>query len=228
MPCAVRRHAQLTRCPHRFNFDAVREEGGSSSILNSASKQDLIKQLHEILKPFLLRRMKVDVENLPPKKEYLLYAPLSQMQKEMYDSFVDKSFRRRLLELHTGLSFDEMAAVDDDIVRWADDRANKGGKVAKREWALARVRARHVADQKHSTATVQDSVDDSLSVSERSRNRVRQAKKNVSYGDETESEFTRRMEEGGHSPGAEDVLRPRSAAELKLEARKALIRQGRE
>ncbi|KAI9439191.1 SNF2-family ATP dependent chromatin remodeling factor snf21 [Lactarius indigo] len=47
----------------------------------------LIHKLHEILRPFLLRRLKVDVErSLPPKKEYVLYAPLTERQREVYDA----------------------------------------------------------------------------------------------------------------------------------------------
>jgi ATP-dependent DNA helicase len=50
--------------------------------------------LHEILRPFLLRRLKVDVERtLPPKKEYVLYAPLSERQCEVYDAVVKGSIR---------------------------------------------------------------------------------------------------------------------------------------
>ena len=54
----------------------------------------LIHKLHDILRPFLLRRLKVDVERtLPPKKEYVLYAPLSQRQREVYDAVVKGSLR---------------------------------------------------------------------------------------------------------------------------------------
>lgn len=54
----------------------------------------LIHKLHEILRPFLLRRLKVDVERaLPPKKEYVLYAPLSKRQREVYDAVVKGSLR---------------------------------------------------------------------------------------------------------------------------------------
>ncbi|KAJ3500140.1 hypothetical protein NLJ89_g9922 [Agrocybe chaxingu] len=56
-----------------------------SSLPTSQSSQ-IISTLHAILKPFLLRRLKVDVEmSLPPKKEYVLYAPLSIRQREAYD-----------------------------------------------------------------------------------------------------------------------------------------------
>lgn len=53
--------------------------------------------LHAILKPFLLRRVKADVEKLLPKKrEYILYAPLTPMQRELYQAILDGSSRRYL------------------------------------------------------------------------------------------------------------------------------------
>jgi len=58
----------------------------------------IIDSLHAILKPFLLRRLKVDVETtLPPKKEYVLYAPLSAVQREAYTRVIDGTLRQYLL-----------------------------------------------------------------------------------------------------------------------------------
>lgn len=55
----------------------------------------MIKVLHEILTPFLLRRVKTDVVlDLPKKREYLLYAPMTCFQKELYDAVL----RRELEE----------------------------------------------------------------------------------------------------------------------------------
>ena len=43
----------------------------------------VITKLHSILKPFLLRRVKSDVENsLPGKKEFVLYAQMTQQQQD--------------------------------------------------------------------------------------------------------------------------------------------------
>jgi ATP-dependent DNA helicase len=56
------------------------------------AKNGLVSKLHEILKPFLLRRVKADVEHsLPLKQEILLYAPLTAMQRKVQDSIVNKS-----------------------------------------------------------------------------------------------------------------------------------------
>lgn len=42
--------------------------------------------------------MKVDVEtDLPPKKEYVLYAPLSERQRELYDAIVGGGLRELLV-----------------------------------------------------------------------------------------------------------------------------------
>ncbi|TFK21697.1 SNF2 family DNA-dependent ATPase [Coprinopsis marcescibilis] len=66
--------------------------------LPQAQSNHIISSLHAILKPFLLRRLKVDVEmNLPPKKEYVLYAPLSVRQREAYDKVLDGNIRDWLI-----------------------------------------------------------------------------------------------------------------------------------
>ncbi|KAG7377786.1 hypothetical protein PHYPSEUDO_011021 [Phytophthora pseudosyringae] len=48
-------------------------------------QENVIKKLHTILRPFLLRRLKADVEHsLPAKIETKLYVGLSEMQREWY------------------------------------------------------------------------------------------------------------------------------------------------
>jgi len=47
-------------------------------------KPEVIEKLHKVLRPFLLRRLKSEVEaNLPPKKETKLFIGLTPMQKEV-------------------------------------------------------------------------------------------------------------------------------------------------
>ena len=46
----------------------------------------------QILTPFLLRRLKTDVEfSLPPKKEVVVYAPLTLVQQKYYSSLLDRT-----------------------------------------------------------------------------------------------------------------------------------------
>jgi SWI/SNF-related matrix-associated actin-dependent regulator of chromatin subfamily A member 5 len=48
-------------------------------------KKTMIGMLHKILRPFMLRRLKADVEkSLPPKSEMMIFTNMSTMQKELY------------------------------------------------------------------------------------------------------------------------------------------------
>ncbi|KAF9222210.1 hypothetical protein BS17DRAFT_784014 [Gyrodon lividus] len=72
--------------------------GTLQSHLSRTQSTQLISTLHGILKPFLLRRLKADVEGLlPPKKEYVIYAPLSVKQRHLYDEIVEGRIRRFLM-----------------------------------------------------------------------------------------------------------------------------------
>lgn len=89
-----------------FNFDELTELAGELEGTNNEEDEEtknliklniqetLIKNLHTILKPFMLRRLKRDViKNLPPKKEYLLHIPMTKLQKKIYyDAVNDKLF----------------------------------------------------------------------------------------------------------------------------------------
>ncbi|KAI9328766.1 SNF2 family N-terminal domain-containing protein [Zopfochytrium polystomum] len=59
---------------------------------NSGSDQDqVVKQLHKVLNPFLLRRIKSDVEkSLLPKKRTNLYVGMSTMQRKWYQKLLEK------------------------------------------------------------------------------------------------------------------------------------------
>ncbi|KAL0578571.1 putative ATPase [Marasmius crinis-equi] len=85
--------------------------------LGTERTDELVHSLHAILKPFILRRLKVDVEsNLPPKKEYVLYAPLSVAQREAYDKVLDGSLRSYLMKGAQD-SLPEKKVVDVDAPR---------------------------------------------------------------------------------------------------------------
>jgi hypothetical protein len=53
--------------------------------------ESIVSKLHAVLKPFLLRRLKSDVEKrLPPKQETKLYVGLSGMQRQLYTKILMK------------------------------------------------------------------------------------------------------------------------------------------
>jgi ATP-dependent DNA helicase len=54
-----------------FDFTAVQDKGAHEEWLAEEQSNSIVRSLHAILKPFLLRRVKVDVEtSLPPKDLY--------------------------------------------------------------------------------------------------------------------------------------------------------------
>ena len=59
----------------------------------------LIKRLHKVLRPFLLRRLKSEVEKqLPKKYEHTVYCHLSKRQRFLYDDFMSRAKTRETLE----------------------------------------------------------------------------------------------------------------------------------
>lgn len=75
-----------------FDFSKLqgKDKESHAAFLEEEKKNNIVGSLHALLKPFLLRRVKTDVEtSLPPKKEYILYAPLSQTQKDLYGALLD-------------------------------------------------------------------------------------------------------------------------------------------
>ena len=58
---------------------------------NQQINMSIVQQLHSILRPFILRRLKRDVEKqLPSKTEYIIKCPLSRRQRYLYDEFISK------------------------------------------------------------------------------------------------------------------------------------------
>ncbi|KAL9101806.1 MAG: hypothetical protein Q9163_002977 [Psora crenata] len=82
-----------------FDFSDIQAKEGHKQFMSKERQQRTVASLHAILKPFLLRRVKNDVEtNLPKKREYILYAPLSPIQKELYRKIKDDDIRAYLEE----------------------------------------------------------------------------------------------------------------------------------
>lgn len=58
----------------------------------------IIQKLHKVLRPYLLRRLKADVEKqLPAKYEHVEFCRLSKRQRELYDGFLARTDTRETL-----------------------------------------------------------------------------------------------------------------------------------
>lgn len=69
----------------RADDDSDSNMTGMAASMVEDERAEMISKLHSILKPLLLRRLKSDVESdLPRKKEYVLSASLSPLQREYY------------------------------------------------------------------------------------------------------------------------------------------------
>ncbi len=75
-----------------------------SQILESGREQlddearAIISKLHKVLRPYLLRRLKADVEKqMPAKYEHVEFCRLSKRQRELYDGFLSRADTRKTL-----------------------------------------------------------------------------------------------------------------------------------
>ncbi|CRK42841.1 hypothetical protein BN1723_005450 [Verticillium longisporum] len=79
-----------------FDFSDLQDVRGTSEFIADRENQDLIKKIHLVLQPLLLRRVKADVaKHLPKKREYILYAPMTKEQTDLYNAISDKNIDSR-------------------------------------------------------------------------------------------------------------------------------------
>ncbi|XP_012272468.1 helicase domino isoform X3 [Orussus abietinus] len=65
---------------------------------NSEYNENIIRRLHKVLRPFLLRRLKTEVEKqLPKKYEHVLMCRLSKRQRYLYDDFMSRAKTKETL-----------------------------------------------------------------------------------------------------------------------------------
>ena len=81
-------------------FSIGNKDNGNNNNINKEKAEEeaedrnaeIVQQLHKILKPFLLRRTKSEVErSLPPKKEIHIKVGLTEIQKNIYKKLLTKS-----------------------------------------------------------------------------------------------------------------------------------------
>lgn len=71
--------------PDIFSSSQQFDEWFNLEIDDADAKKKMISQLHGVLRPFMIRRLKADVaKGLPPKTETLVMVGMSKMQKQLY------------------------------------------------------------------------------------------------------------------------------------------------
>ncbi len=69
----------------------------AESIMLEERQNQTVTKLHEILRPFLLRRIKKQVlTDMPPKKEVVVYAGMSKLQ-DGYSKMIEQGVLRDIL-----------------------------------------------------------------------------------------------------------------------------------
>lgn len=62
---------------------------GASAIVHQEQKNSILSQIHRIVGPFILRRKKMEVDNsILPKKEVMVYCPMTLLQRQQYQTFI--------------------------------------------------------------------------------------------------------------------------------------------
>uniref|UniRef100_A0A0C9RC93 Hells_1 protein n=1 Tax=Fopius arisanus TaxID=64838 RepID=A0A0C9RC93_9HYME len=95
-----------------FNIEDFRNDEGTNRLLKQEEDKKVLQSIREILKPFMLRRLKVDVcLDIPPKKEVLVYAPMTKLQRDLYSALLNNDLDAATEETPEDL------IVDDDFGR---------------------------------------------------------------------------------------------------------------
>ena len=166
-----------------FDFSAVLEKGGHKEIIEQEQKSNLVASLHAILKPFLLRRVKTDVETeLPKKREYILYAPLTAPQKELYRQILEGNSRSYL---------------EQQVIDCLDEQASSASK--SRSVSLKR---KH--DGGDSTPTSIKSAKTSRASTPASMRSVRKTTKRKNYKEISDRQYFKELEDSDDSEETDD------------------------
>lgn len=85
-----------------FDFPIEDTDNKDMKMQEAERRNRVVSKLHQILRPFLLRRIKSDVEtSLPRKKEIILYAQMNEKQLEFSRALIDKTMDTVLAKMNT-------------------------------------------------------------------------------------------------------------------------------
>lgn len=94
-----------------FDLDKLQSD---ATIGQSSTEKEIIQTLHRILAPFLLRRIKSDVNiGLPAKREMIVFTPMTQTQTDMYKALTEKTIRKYL---HIEKDNQELLETDNKVL----------------------------------------------------------------------------------------------------------------
>ncbi|KAI5960921.1 SWR1 [Candida theae] len=79
------------------NSDLIDENEKATSKMDEETK-NTVSRLHQVLRPYILRRLKKDVEKqMPGKYEHIVYCRLSKRQRFLYDDFMSRAKTKETL-----------------------------------------------------------------------------------------------------------------------------------
>ncbi|CCG25940.1 Swr1 protein [Candida orthopsilosis Co 90-125] len=79
------------------NSDLIDENEKTTSKMDEETK-NTVSRLHQVLRPYILRRLKKDVEKqMPGKYEHIVYCRLSKRQRYLYDDFMSRAKTKETL-----------------------------------------------------------------------------------------------------------------------------------
>jgi ATP-dependent DNA helicase len=227
-----------------FDFSDLNSEGGSAKLLSREQSQSIITTLRDILDPFILQREKKHVEkDLPPKKEYMLYAPLTIQQKELYQEVLNNSIRARLTEMMTDMTWEEIQEANvlqggegwDQPLRIKEAEEKKGasngisnGTLASKQDSKPNTPSKKENEEKTAKKKKKRAREETLderSLVERRKPR-KSRRSNPCYhiaADQRDSEFMKRMESGEISEDEEP--RALSLGDIQRQAKEHSVRE---
>eukprot|EP01038_Epipyxis_sp_PR26KG_P011065 gene11065-14851_t len=82
----------------RFDFKNIGKDTKIEDIIGTEQKDKIVSKLHEILRPFVLRRLKKDVLlAMPPKREIVVYCGMTELQQEYYQCVENDEIRDMMI-----------------------------------------------------------------------------------------------------------------------------------
>eukprot|EP01034_Spumella_vulgaris_P024604 gene24604-30969_t len=84
-----------------FDFKNIGKDTKVEDIISTEEQERIVTKLHEILRPFVLRRLKSEVlkDRLAPKRDVVIYCGMSSLQTKYYSMVLDGTIRENLTAL---------------------------------------------------------------------------------------------------------------------------------